>query len=420
MTVPGYSHLSRRNAGRGPMRCKVDRQTIAWHAIPSRRWPCGPIACLVVDADRRVRASLEPAHHGVRRLHLRPHGGQPRRRSGRSRNTTARCRPDRPCAPGHRDRPRVPPADSRRWPDLISWSHVAAPRPGARLARQRGDALRFQDRSTRRPAGGAIGRSLRRGASAGPLLPRSGPTAQVSCSGHGPRSRRQVHVRLRPRRRSRFACSSSTTMPSSVAGCARFFDLTDDIRVIGEAPDGAVAIAEARRLEPDVILMDLLMPNTDGLEAIAAIKKAQPSRDRCRHELHRGRQGHGRARGRCDRLSAEGRRGRGGRGRGARAPIGETISIRPSLASLRGGCAMPRHADRTREPLTARELEVSRSSARARSNKEIATALLSRSGRLEPTSATSWASSGLPAAPRPRSTRSSTSWSRLAPESRRA
>ena len=59
-------------------------------------------------------------------------------------------------------------------------------------------------------------------------------------------------------------------------GLRTFFDLTDDIQVIGEAADGEQAIAEALRLRPDVILMDLMMPRTDGLTAIAAIKHAQP------------------------------------------------------------------------------------------------------------------------------------------------
>ncbi|MEJ2211087.1 MAG: response regulator transcription factor [Anaerolineae bacterium] len=40
------------------------------------------------------------------------------------------------------------------------------------------------------------------------------------------------------------------------------------IEVVGEARDGQEAVAEAHRLAPDVILMDLVMPHTDGLEAI--------------------------------------------------------------------------------------------------------------------------------------------------------
>lgn len=48
------------------------------------------------------------------------------------------------------------------------------------------------------------------------------------------------------------------------------------IQVVGEAGDGEDAIQKARLLDPDVILMDLVMPGKSGLEAIAEIKQMQP------------------------------------------------------------------------------------------------------------------------------------------------
>jgi len=48
------------------------------------------------------------------------------------------------------------------------------------------------------------------------------------------------------------------------------------LEVVAEAENGQQAIAEARRLSPDVVLMDLVMPGTDGLEATRHIRAEQP------------------------------------------------------------------------------------------------------------------------------------------------
>jgi len=49
------------------------------------------------------------------------------------------------------------------------------------------------------------------------------------------------------------------------------------MELVGEAANGAEAVAQANLLKPDVILMDLVMPVKNGIEAIAEIKSADPS-----------------------------------------------------------------------------------------------------------------------------------------------
>ena len=47
--------------------------------------------------------------------------------------------------------------------------------------------------------------------------------------------------------------------------------------VVGEAADGFAAVDEARRLQPDLVLLDLSMPNLDGLQALPQLRAAAPA-----------------------------------------------------------------------------------------------------------------------------------------------
>lgn len=59
-------------------------------------------------------------------------------------------------------------------------------------------------------------------------------------------------------------------------GLAAILDLEKDLAVCGTAESGAEAVDAALRLKPDVIVMDLMMPDLDGAEATAAIRKVLP------------------------------------------------------------------------------------------------------------------------------------------------
>src|SRR6185437_6607103 len=60
-------------------------------------------------------------------------------------------------------------------------------------------------------------------------------------------------------------------------GLVVMLDLLDDVEVVGEAADGAEALAVVAQTGPDVVLMDLRMPRLDGVRATAEIRASHPA-----------------------------------------------------------------------------------------------------------------------------------------------
>jgi NarL family two-component system response regulator LiaR len=146
-----------------------------------------------------------------------------------------------------------------------------------------------------------------------------------------------------------------------------------DIEVVGEAENGREAVAEAERLRPDVILMDLVMPEMDGIEAIHRITTRQPEArilvltsfaadDKVLPAIKAGALGY---------LLKD-----SGPGELVEAihqvQRGES-SLHPAIArKLLQELSRPSDRPPASEPLTEREVEVLQLVARGRSNREIA------------------------------------------------
>lgn len=60
-------------------------------------------------------------------------------------------------------------------------------------------------------------------------------------------------------------------------GMAAMLGTTGDFAIVGEAADGKAAIAAARELQPDLIMLDLLMPGMDGVSAIRSLRTVSPA-----------------------------------------------------------------------------------------------------------------------------------------------
>ena len=60
-------------------------------------------------------------------------------------------------------------------------------------------------------------------------------------------------------------------------GMRKLLEQQRDITVVGEAGNGHEAVAAVRTLKPDIVLMDVVMPRLNGIEATKQIKKTNPT-----------------------------------------------------------------------------------------------------------------------------------------------
>ena len=160
-------------------------------------------------------------------------------------------------------------------------------------------------------------------------------------------------------------------------GLKMFFDHQSDIEVVGEAADGSEGVAMARRLEPDVVLMDLLMPTMDGVTAIGRIKAERPDieivtmtsfieEEKVTAALEAGASGYVLKDAEAEEVAAA-----------VRAAYAGEVHLDPAVARLLAQRMRAKKApdDELTEPLTDREKDVIRLLGQGKSNKEIGSEL---------------------------------------------
>ena len=158
----------------------------------------------------------------------------------------------------------------------------------------------------------------------------------------------------------------------------------EDLEVVGEAKDGQEAVQMCRSMKPDLVLMDVRMPKSDGLEATRAIKEEMPgvsvvmvtmheNPDYLLEAIRAGAAGYILKDAEGERLVGAVRRTLNGE-----SPLDEELAMR-LLRSLAREMEQPsRPASEPPAPaLTAQELEVLRLLALGQTNRQIARSLLS-------------------------------------------
>jgi DNA-binding NarL/FixJ family response regulator len=155
-------------------------------------------------------------------------------------------------------------------------------------------------------------------------------------------------------------------------GLRGFLELVPDFEVVGEAENGRQGVDAADRLSPDVVLMDLLMPEMSGLEAIAAIKAAHPEieivavtsfieEEKVTSALEAGASGYLLKDAEAEEVA-----------QAIRAAYNGEVHLDPAVSRLLAQRLRQRKEPEPVEPLTAREKEVLAQLARGAANKEIA------------------------------------------------